>query len=77
LGWSIPNSWLETEQALKEGDQVACAIDIVGRTIAVEGIIMRVQKLESGKFQYGLKFRALDTKSLVLIDQLVRGGIKH
>lgn len=74
---SISGILLETEQALKEGDRVACAIDIAGRTITVEGIIMRAQKLESGKFRYGLKFRALDTRSLILIDQLVRGGIRH
>jgi CheY-like chemotaxis protein len=74
---SISGILLETEQALTKGDQVTCTVTIVGRVITVAGIVMRAQKLESGRFRYGLKFRSLDTKSLVLIDQLVRGGIKH
>jgi CheY-like chemotaxis protein len=74
---SISGILLETDQTLKKGDQVACGIDIAGRTITAEGIVMRVEKRESCKFRYGIKFRALDTKSLVLIDQFVRGGIKQ
>lgn len=74
---SISGILLETEQALKEGDQATCAISVSGRNVTVEGIITRVEKLESGKFRCGLKFTTLDTKSLVLIDQLVRGGIRH
>jgi CheY-like chemotaxis protein len=74
---SISGILLETDQVLAQGDLITCQIDIVGRAITAEGIIMRVEQRKSGRFRYGMKFRSLDTKALVLIDQYVRGGIKQ
>jgi CheY-like chemotaxis protein len=74
---SISGMLLETDQALKKGDRMSFTIEIGGRKIAAECQIQRVEKTASGKFRYGVKFSDLDTKSLIIIDQFVRGGIKH
>ncbi len=77
LNISISGLLLETEQALKQGDRVTCAVNIGGREIVSECEVMRVERQASGKFHYGVKFLNLGTKSLVLIEQFVRGRVKH
>jgi DNA-binding response OmpR family regulator len=74
---SISGLLLETEQALKKDDRVTCAVAIGRREIVADCVVTRVDKPVSGKFRYGIKFVNLDTKSLVIIDQFVKGGIKH
>jgi DNA-binding response OmpR family regulator len=74
---SISGMLLETDQALKKGDRMNFSIEIGGRKIAAECQVQRVDQAASGKFRYGVKFSILDTKSLIIIDQFVRGGIKH
>ena len=74
---SISGMLLETNQALKKGDRMSFTIEIAGRTIAAECQVKRVDQAASGKFRYGVKFLDLDTKSLIIIDQFVRGGIKY
>jgi DNA-binding response OmpR family regulator len=74
---SISGMLLETDQTLKKGDRMNFTIEIGGRKIAAECQVKRVDKAATGKFRYGVKFAILDTKSLIIIDQFVRGGIKH
>lgn len=74
---SISGMLLETDQVLTQGDRIGFTIEIAGRKIVAQFLVMRVDKAASGKFRYGVKFLSLDTKSLIIIDQFVRGGIKH
>lgn len=74
---SISGLLLETEQALRQGDRVTCTVAIGGHEIVADCVVMRVNKQADGKFRYGVKFVNPDTKSLVLIEQFVRGKVKH
>lgn len=74
---SISGLLLETAQPLKKGDRMTCAITIGKREITVECVVMRVDKPAPGKFRCGVKFMNLDTKSFVIIEQFVKGAIKH
>ncbi len=73
---SISGLLLETDRELKKGDHLTLAVGIGPREISTDGLIMRTKKQKTGKFLYGIKFVNLDTKSLVIIDQFVKGVIK-
>jgi len=73
---SISGMLLEAEQELRKGDRITCPVGIAGREIAVEGEIVRVEKTSTGRYRCGVKFYNLDTKSLILIEQFVKGKIK-
>lgn len=47
------------------------------RDIVAKGVVIRVSKPAPGKFRYGIKFLNPDTRSLIIIEQFVRGRIKH
>jgi CheY-like chemotaxis protein len=74
---SISGLLLETEKALRKGDRITCAVTIGGREITGECVVMRVEKSTSDKFLYGIKFMNLDMKSLIIIEQFVKGRIKQ
>jgi CheY-like chemotaxis protein len=77
LDISISGLSLETEHALKKGDRVTCLVAIGKRELGFEGVIMRVEAPPAGKFRYGVKFLSLDTKSMIIIDQFVKGSLKQ
>jgi hypothetical protein len=68
---------LEADQELKKGDHLTWTVNIGPRKISAGGMIVRVQGQAGGKFLYGVKLLNLDTKSLVIIEQFVKGLIKH
>ena len=74
---SISGMLLETEQRLQCGERLACAVGIGSREISAESEIIRVEQPASGRFRYGVKFSNLDTKTMVIIEQFVKGNIKH
>lgn len=74
---SISGMLWETRHALSKGDRLAVTFTIGGRQVATECVIMRVETQAPGKFRHGVKFQNIDTKSLVLIEQFVKGGVKH
>ncbi len=74
---SISGMLLEAEPELQKGERLAFTADIGNREIAVEGEVIRVETAAPGKFHYGVKFSNLDMKSLVLIEQFVKGRIRH
>jgi len=74
---SISGMSLETEKELKIGDLLFCTFSISEREIAADVIVTREVQVAPGKFQYGVKFLNLDTKSLVIINQFVLGRIRH
>jgi CheY-like chemotaxis protein len=74
---SISGMLIEAEPQLENGESLACIINIGGREIAAEGEVVRVEQTTSGRFRYGVKFARLDTKSLIIIEQFVKGKIRH
>lgn len=74
---SISGMLLEAEHTLRKGDALSCAFRLGHREIVADAVVMRTNKLESGRFRYGIRFLNLDMKSLVLIEQFVRGGIRQ
>jgi two-component system phosphate regulon response regulator PhoB len=77
LNISISGMLLETDQELKKGDLLTWTVSFGQREIVAMGTVMRVSKPAPGKFQYGVKFLNLDTKSLIIIEQFVKGRIKN
>jgi CheY-like chemotaxis protein len=74
---SISGMLLEADQGLRIGERLACTLNISNRQIDAECEVMRVVRVSSGRFRYGVKFFNLDTKSLIIIEQFVKGKIKH
>jgi CheY-like chemotaxis protein len=74
---SISGMLLEAERELRKEERLACALNISNRQINAECEVMRVERVSSGRFRYGVKFFSLDTKSLIIIEQFVKGKIKH
>ncbi len=74
---SISGMLLETEQRLQCGERLACAVGIGSREINAECEIVRVEQAASGRFRYGVKFSNLDIKTMIIIEQFVKGNIKH
>jgi CheY-like chemotaxis protein len=73
---SISGMLMETDRALKKGERFVGTIAVGHREMAIECTVVRVAAT-GGKYQYGVKFFNLDTKSLIIIEQLVRGSIRH
>lgn len=74
---SMSGMLLETDQELKKGDRLTWTVNIGLRKISADGRVVRIQEQAGEKFLCGIKFLNLDTKSLVIIEQFVKGLIKH
>ncbi len=74
---SISGMLIEAKQELSTGDRLACTMTIAGREIVVECEIVRAEGTPKGRFRYGVKFINPDMKSLIIIEQVVKGNIKH
>ncbi len=73
---SLSGMLLETDRDLKAGDKFSCMINVGHREIGVRCEVVRVLTVK-GRYRYGVKFLNPDTKSLIIIEQFVKGGIKH
>ncbi len=73
---SISGMLMETGRGLKVGERFTGTVAVGGREIAIECLVVRLAHSE-GQFRYGVKFLNLDTKSLIIIEQLVKGSIRH
>jgi CheY-like chemotaxis protein len=74
---SISGLLFETDEALKTGGWLTCAVTIGKREIVSTCAVIRAERPARGKSRYGVKFLNLDTRSLVIIEQFVKGSIKH
>ncbi len=73
---SISGMLIETDRELKVGERFMGTVDVGHREIIIECQVVRLA-LMAGKYRYGIQFINLDTKSLIIIDQLVKGSIRH
>lgn len=69
---SISGMLLETEFALRKGDELTCAFHIGHSEVSVSGTIQRVEVTEAGRFRCGMKFMNCSTKTLVIIEHFVK-----
>lgn len=74
---SISGMLLETDRTLEVGDQVTCTFHLGGREVVADAEVKRLVKLAPGKFHYGIRFINLNIKSIILIEQFIKGLVKH
>ena len=75
---SISGMLLESDRVLKKGDRMTCTFQLGRREIAAEAEVIRLIKLSSvGRFHYGVRFVNLNMKSIILIEQFIKGRVKH
>ncbi len=73
---SISGMLIETDRVLTVGERFTGSTTVGHREIIIECEVMRVAHA-AGKYGYGIKFVNLDTKSLIIIEQLVKGSIRQ
>ncbi len=74
---SISGMFLETDRALKPGDRMTCTFQLGHIEISADAEVIRLVRLASGRFQYGVRFINLSMKFIILIEQFIKGRIKH
>jgi len=74
---SVSGMLLETRRQLRTGDMLRCAFRIAHSEVEAECAVMRVDRTDGGRFQYGVKFLNLAARSIVLIEQYVKSKIKR
>jgi CheY-like chemotaxis protein len=74
---SVSGMLLETRRELRTGDMLRCAFSIARNEVEAECTVMRVDRTDGGRFQYGVKFLNLAARSIVLIEQYVKSRIKQ
>ncbi len=73
---SISGMLMETDRELRVGERFTGTVAVGHREIIIECQVVRLAHT-AGKYAYGIKFINLDTKSLIIIEQLVKGSIRH
>ncbi len=74
---SLSGMLLETDRALKKRDHLSFSFQLGHRKIETKSEVVRMNRLKNGRYLYGVKFLNLDTKSLILIEQYVKGKVRH
>jgi CheY-like chemotaxis protein len=73
---SISGMLLETNRELSRGDGLTCMFSIAHTEVTAGCVVTRVDRTETGRFRYGVKFLNLDTRTIVIIEQYVKSRIK-
>jgi CheY-like chemotaxis protein len=74
---SISGMMLEADRSLVPGDRLTCSFNIAHSEIRVSCMIVRADRVSSGRRQYGVNFLNLDTKSLIIIENFVKAQARH
>jgi len=74
---SISGMLLEANRELHRGDALTCIFNIAHTEVTAGCVVARVDRADSGRFRYGVKFQNLDTRSIVVIEQYVKSKIKE
>jgi DNA-binding response OmpR family regulator len=74
---SISGMLFETDRVLEKGDRVTCTFHIGRREIVADAEVKRLVRIASDKYQYGLRFIILNMKYIILIEQFIKGRVKH
>lgn len=73
---SISGMLLETSHPFAPGDRMTCAFLIGHSDIRTAAEVVRIVPTPSGRYQCGVRFLNLDTKSMIVIEQFVRTRIR-
>jgi c-di-GMP-binding flagellar brake protein YcgR len=73
---SISGMLMETKHELRQDDRLTCTFSIAHTEVTVLCAVMRIDRSESGRYRYGVKFLNLDTKSIVIFENYVKSRIK-
>jgi DNA-binding response OmpR family regulator len=74
---SISGMLFETDRVLKNGDRMTCTFQLGKREIVAEAEVKRLVRLSPGRFHYGVRFVNLDMKFIILVEQFIKGRVKH
>jgi CheY-like chemotaxis protein len=72
---SISGMLLETRRELNKGDKLICSFSVAHTEVNAQGVVMRVDRTDGGRFRYGVKFMGLATKTIVVIEQYVKSRV--
>jgi CheY-like chemotaxis protein len=73
---SMSGMLLEANRELSLGDGLTCTFNIAHAEVTAGCVVTRVDRADSGRFRYGVKFLNLDTKAIVIIEQYVKSRVK-
>ncbi len=74
---SISGMLFETDRMLERGDRVTCTFHISRREIIADAEVMRLVRIAPDRYQYGVRFINLNMKYIILIEQFIKGRVKH
>ncbi len=74
---SISGMLIESNQMLKKGDRLTCTFHVGRREVAADTEVERVVKIAPKRYHYGVRFINLDMKYIILIEQFIKGRVKH
>jgi CheY-like chemotaxis protein len=69
---SVSGMLLDSARMLQPGDRLHCSFSIGTRVVSVDCEVVRTQRTETGRFQFGAKFVNLDAKTFVLLEHFVK-----
>lgn len=74
---SISGMLFETDRTLERGDRVTCTFHIGCREIVADAGVIRLVRIAPDSYQYGVRFINLNMKYIILIEQFIKGRVKH
>jgi CheY-like chemotaxis protein len=74
---SISGMLFETDRMLGTGDRMTCTFHIGRREIVADAEVKRVVRIAADRYQYGVRFINLNMKYIILIEQLIKGRVRH
>lgn len=74
---SVSGMLFETDRMLATGDRTTCTFHIGRREIVADAEVKRLVRIAPDRYQYGVRFINLNMKYIILIEQFVKGLIKH
>ncbi len=74
---SISGMLIETDRVLKKDDRMTLTFHVGSREIVADAEVKRTIEAAPKRYRYGVRFINLDMKFIILIEQFIKGRIKH